>query len=182
MAGVLLAGTSQAQFTLGIKGGVNMSKVDGRAFKDEFRTGYHLGGFLEFGLGDRFGLQPEVLFNQINTRRDTTFSSVFTPNFSDVKLNYLSIPILLNYKVGNVLSLQAGPQVGILMSQDKTLLRNGQDAFKDGEFSMAGGAQLKFSKIRLQGRYVVGLNDVSDLGDQNKWKNQAIQLSLGLAL
>ena len=103
IACVLLTQVALAQFTLGIKGGVNMTKIDGSSFKDEFKTGYHAGGFIEIGLGGRFGIQPEVLFNQINTRRDTAFSDVFTPNFGDVKLNYLSIPILLNYKLGNVL-------------------------------------------------------------------------------
>ena len=182
IASLLVAQASFAQFTVGVKGGVNLTKVDGKAFKDEFNTGYHLGGFLELGLGGRVGLQPEVLFNQVSTRRDTAFRDVFNPNFQDVKLNYLSVPIMLNYKLGNILSLQAGPQFGILMSQDKNLLKNGEEAFKNGDFSLAGGAQLKLTKLRLSGRYVVGLNDISDIGQQDKWKNQGWQLSLGLAL
>ena len=47
---------------------------------------------------------------------------------------------------------------------------------------MVGGAQINISKIRLQGRYFVGLNDVGDIGNQSKWNNQGFQLSLGLAL
>lgn len=179
---IVVAQAATAQFTLGIKGGATLSKIDGKAFKDEFNTGYHIGGFLELGLGSRFGIQPEVLFNQVNTRRDTAFSNVFRPNVSDIKLNYLSIPIMLNYKLGNVLYLQAGPQFGILMSQDKNLLQNGQDAFKKGEFSLMGGAQLRLSKIRLSGRYFAGLNDINDVDNQEKWRNQGWQLSVGLAL
>ncbi|HEX2533590.1 MAG TPA: outer membrane beta-barrel protein, partial [Chitinophagaceae bacterium] len=103
-----------------------------------------------------------------------------------VKLSYLSIPLMLNYKlIGNFLTLQAGPQFGILINQDKNLIQNGREAFRKGEFSMAGGAQLKISKLRLTGRYVVGLNDIKDIediGDQRKWKSEAIQLSIGLAL
>ena len=119
MISIVVAQAAMAQFTLGIKAGATLNKIEGKAFKDEFNTGYHIGGFLELGLGDRFGIQPEVLFNQVTTRRDTAFSNVFRPNVSDIKLNYLSIPILLNYKLGNVLYLQAGPQFGVLMSQDK---------------------------------------------------------------
>src|SRR5439155_18013815 len=103
-------------------------------------------------------------------------------NYKDVKLQYLTIPLLLNYKLGNVLSLQAGPQFGILMNSDKTLLQNGKDAFKGGDFSMLGGAQINISKLRLTGRYVVGLNNINDISDQNKWKHQGFQLSVGLAL
>lgn len=162
-------------------------KVQGKAFRDEFRYGYHLGGFAELGLGGKLGIQPEVLWNQYQTRADSSFSHVYQnsvsiSNYQNVKLNYLSIPLLLNYKLGSLLSLQAGPQYGILLDQSKNLIQNGKEAFKNGDFSLVGGAQIHISKIRLQGRYVVGLSNVNDISDQNKWKNQGFQLSLGLAL
>lgn len=184
---VFFTQAAMAQLHLGIKGGVNITKVDGKAFRDEFRYGYHLGGFAEIGLGGKLGVQPEVLFNQYQTRADSSFSNVYQnstniSNYQDVKLNYLSIPVLLNYKLGSLLSLQAGPQFGILIDQNQNLLQNGKDAFAKGDLSMVGGAQIHISKIRLQGRYFVGLNNVSDISDQNKWKNQGFQLSLGIAL
>jgi hypothetical protein len=133
------------------------------------------------------GIQPEVLWNQYQSRVDSSFSDVYKnsvtiSNYKDVKLNYLTIPLLLNYKLGSLMSLQAGPQFGILLDQSKNLIQNGQEAFKTGDFSMVGGAQIHISKIRLQGRYFVGLNNISDIDNQNKWKNQGFQLSLGLAL
>ena len=67
-------------------------------------------------------------------------------------------------------------------NKDETLLRNGQSAFKQGDFSMAAGAQLKILKAVASARYVVGLNDINDIDNQDKWKNQAIQLSVGLAI
>ncbi len=184
---VLLTQAAMAQFHLGVKGGVNITKVEGKAFKDEFRYGYHLGGFAEIGLGGKLGIQPEVLWSQNQTRVDSSFSDVYEnslqiSNYQDVTLNYLSIPVLLNYKLGSLMTLQAGPQFGILLDQSKTLLENGQEAFKKGDFSLVGGAQIHIAKIRLQGRYFVGLNNIIDVGDQNKWNNQGFQLSLGLAL
>ncbi|MFN2457546.1 MAG: porin family protein [Chitinophagaceae bacterium] len=187
IAFLVLAQLSRAQFHLGVKAGANISKIEGRSFKDEFKYGYLLGGFAEIGLGGRLGLQPEVLFNQYQTRVDSNFKSIYQNAFSsatnrDVKLNYLSIPLLLNYKLGSLISLQAGPQFGILLNQDKDLLENGQEAFKSGEFSLLGGVQFKFSKLRLSGRYAVGLNNLNDIDDKDKWNSQAIQVSLGLAL
>src|SRR5205085_11367732 len=184
---VLFAQASMAQFRLGIKGGANITKVDGVSFRDEFRYGYHLGGFMEIPLGKKFSLQPEVLFNQYQTRADSSFRNVYenAVNFSqykDVKLNYLTIPLMLNYKVGSLLTLQAGPQFGILMDQSKNLVQNGKEAFSGGDFAMAGGAVINISKIRVTGRYFAGLNNISDISDQNKWKNQGFQLSLGFAL
>jgi hypothetical protein len=32
------------------KAGANLVKVEGKSFKDEFRYGYHLGGFAEIGI------------------------------------------------------------------------------------------------------------------------------------
>lgn len=187
LACIFFTQAAMAQFHVGIKAGANITKVDGKAFRDEFQYGYHLGGFAEIGLGNRLSIQPEVLFNQYQTRADSTFSHVYQnavnfSNYRDVKLNYLTIPLLLNYKVGSLLTLQAGPQVGILLDQNKNLLQNGQEAFKTGDFSMTGGAVINISKLRFTGRYFVGLNNISEISDQNKWKNQGFQLSLGLAL
>jgi hypothetical protein len=187
ISGILLAQASMAQFNLGIKGGANITKVQGKSFRDEFQYGYHLGGFAEIGLGGKLAIQPEVLFNQYQTRADSSFKNVYEnavnfSNYKNVKLNYLSVPLLLNYKVGSLLTLQAGPQVGILLDQSKDLLQNGQEAFKTGDFSMLGGAVINISKLRLTGRYMVGLNNINEIGSQEKWKNQGFQLSVGFAL
>jgi len=188
IAFVIFTNAALAQFDAGIKAGANINKVDGRTFKEEFNYGYHLGGFARIGLGEKIGIQPEVLFNQYQTKTSNNPSDIWDNAGSDVtnkrvKLNYLSIPIMLNYKLlGNFLALQAGPQFGILLNNDETLLRNGQNAFKSGDFSLAAGAQVKILKAVVSGRYVVGLNDISDIDNQDKWKNQAIQLSVGWAI
>ncbi len=186
-AALFMSTAAMAQFHIGIKGGANIGKIDGQSFKDKFNYGYHLGGFAEIGLGGKFGIQPEVLFSQSSSSVDSNYhnvyENVFNSNQSKVRLNYLSIPLLLNYKlIGNFLTLQAGPQVSILMNHDKSLLQNGGNAFSDGDFSMVGGVQLKLAAIRISGRYVVGLRNINDIDDQDKWKNQGFQVSLGLAL
>ena len=84
--------------------------------------------------------------------------------------------------MGSLLTLQAGPQVGILVDQSKNLLDNGTEAFKNGDFSMLGGAVINIGKLRFAGRYFVGLNNISEISDKDKWKNEGFQLSLGLAL
>ena len=155
IAALFLSQAMMAQFHIGVKAGANVTKIDGRSFKDEFKYGYHLGGFAEIGLGGKFQIQPEVLFNQFSTTVDSSYKeiyeNVFNPAYQrNVKLNYLSIPILLNYKLlGNFLTLQAGPQFGILLDNNKTLLQNGGNAFKEGDFAMVGGAQLKLSAFRV---------------------------------
>jgi hypothetical protein len=187
LAALFMSSALMAQFHIGIKGGTNITKVDGYSFKDKFGYGYHVGGFAEIGLGGKLALHPEVLFNQYSTTLDSNYNhiyeDIFTSGQRNVKLNYLSIPLILDYKLlGNFLSLQAGPQFSILMKQDKTLLQNGADAFKKGDFSMLGGVQLKLSAIRITGRYAIGLNNISDIDNKDEWKSQGFQVSLGLAL
>jgi len=66
---------ASGQFRIGAKAGANLVKVDGKSFKDEFRYGYHLGGFAEIGLtqNGKLTLQPEVLFNQYSTSLDRSY-------------------------------------------------------------------------------------------------------------
>ena len=184
---LFLINASFAQFNIGLKAGTNISKIDGKSFKDEFSYGYLLGGFAEIGLGKKFSIQPEVLFNQYTSRVDSSFKAIYQNAFAstksgEVKLNYLSVPLILNYKLSKAVSLQAGPQFGVLMNKDKTLLDNGKEAFNNGDLSMLGGIEFKLSKFRIGGRYAVGLNNLNDIDDQDKWKSQGFQLSLGFGL
>jgi opacity protein-like surface antigen len=172
-------------FGVGLKVGTNVNKLEGQSFKNQFTYGYSAGAYADIKTGKKWSIQPEVLFNQVSTDTSDKFSALYDINadkISKIKLNYLSIPILLNYNLSKGISLQAGPQFGILMSQSKDLLQNGKDAFKTGDFSMLGGMQIKFSGIRLYGRYAIGLNNLNDIDNRDKWKNQSIQLGVGLTI
>jgi hypothetical protein len=184
---LFLATSNFAQFKVGIKAGANLSKVSGQSFNDEFDLGYQVGAFSEIGFGGKLGIQPEVLFSQVNTKRSSGFNSIYqniaTPSNEDnIKLQYLSIPILLRYNVGKLVSLNLGPEFSVLINHDENLLKNGENAFKNGDFSMVGGLQLNLSRFRVYGRYNVGLNNINDIDEKEKWKNQQLQLGLGIKL
>ena len=177
--------TASAQgFHLGIKAGTNMFKIDDKSFKDEFKFGYNLGGFSEINFTKKFGVQPEVLWSQSSYRTANNIDEVIPGTKADVavKLNYLQIPLLLNYRPVKFLSLQVGPQFGILIDQNNTILQNGKDAFKKGDFSMLGGAQLNLGPLKAGARYVIGLTDINDISTQSQWKNQGFQLYAGLRI
>src|SRR5689334_11566057 len=132
----------------GIKGGANLGKIDGIEFKDKYKLGYHLGGFMEIDLGRVIGIQPEVLFNQANAKVKGRTSDVFRMG-DDIKLNYLSIPVLLRVNAGNYFTLHAGPQYSILLNNQKTVLANARNAFKSGDFAMVFGLQLNIKLLRI---------------------------------
>jgi hypothetical protein len=68
------------------------------------------------------------------------------------------------------------------MNSDKTLLQNGGEAFTKGDLSMLAGVQLKIAALRINGRYAIGLNNLNDIDNQNKWKSEGFQVSVGIAL
>ena len=176
---------TQAQgFHIGIKAGANLFKVDGESFSQEFKFGYSVGAFSEINFTSSWGLQPELLFNQTNYRTGTQFSNVYPDGVNDVKgkLNYLSIPVLLSFRPIPLLSLQAGPQFGILLNQDEHLVNNAQEAFKKGDLSFVGGAQLNLASIKVGARYVIGPNNINDLPNENNWKNEGWQIYAGFRL
>ncbi|WP_018630857.1 porin family protein [Niabella aurantiaca] len=182
---LFVTGTLNAQFHIGAKAGINATKITGKSFKEEFNYNYLVGFFAEIGVGQKVSINPELIYSQASSTRDTSFKNVlpdFNKDQTKAKLNYISIPILLNVQLAGPLHIEAGPQFGVLTSSNKTLLQNGEEAFKKGDFSMVGGVQLKFNALRVSGRYVIGLSNVSDITTQDKWKNQALQVAVGFAL
>jgi len=170
---------------LGIKFGANMNKVTGQSFKDGYDLGYHVGAFSEIGFTKKFGIQPELIFNQVNTKRASGFNEIYAQNNlnpSDIKLSYLSIPILLKYDLSPFLSLNLGPQFSILINDNENLFNNGRDAFKKGDLSAVAGATINLSSFRIYGRYNIGLNNINDIDNRDEWKSQQIQVGLGLKL
>jgi Outer membrane protein beta-barrel domain len=171
-------------FHLGIKAGANLFKVDGESFDQQFQFGYNVGAFSQIDVTKNWGIQPEVLFNQTNYRTGNSFSSVVPDGVNDVKgkLNYLTVPVLLSYRPIPILSLLAGPQFGILLNQDEHLVNNAGDAFKKGDLSLVGGAQLNLGPLLVGARYVIGLNNINDVTNDETWRNQGWQLYAGFRL
>jgi hypothetical protein len=172
-------------FHVGLKGGVNMYKIDGKSFSEEFKHGYNAGLFTEINFSPKVGIQPEIMWNQAQTQTSTQFKDIYNDGIKELKgvtLNYLSIPILLNLSPSRFITFQAGPQFGVLMNKDQNLFQNGKNAFKSGDFSMLGGVQLNLGGFKLGGRYTVGLTNINDIDNQDKWKNQGFQLYAGFRL
>lgn len=176
---------AQPGIRIGVKGGANMTKIDGEQFKDGFDFNYYIGPYVELQLTKGFGVQPELLFTQSSSRTGSQFSDIYKEFGSEydnheIKLNYLTIPLMANLHLSNALILQLGPQYGILMDSKESLGENTKRAFKDGDFSAAGGLWLNLPLgLSVSGRYVIGLSDIKDLPEGEKWRSNAIQLGIG---
>lgn len=172
---------------IGGKAGANLTKIDGKSFKDQYNLGYQLGAFADIDFNKNWGIQPELLFSQSQTKVDSGFKAIYqeVPNTvigHKTHLNYLSIPVLLRLNAGNLLTFNVGPQFSILMNKDETLVTNGKNAFKNGDIAAVFGAEINLHALKIYGRYNIGLNNLNDISDQDKWKSRQIQLGLGFKI
>lgn len=194
---ILISCADAQKLHVGAKGGANLTKIDGSSFKSGYQLGYQLGGWasLDFGKSGNIGIQPEVLFNQSNSQFSTSFKDTYgqIPDLinpfgdSSVKLNYLTIPVLLRINASKFLTINAGPQFGILIDDKQNLVQNGKTAFKSGDLSAVVGAQINLGSFHVYGRYSIGISDnnnlgTTDAGTVDKWKNQQAQIGIGFKI
>ena len=175
-------------FHIGAKGGININKIQGQSYKSGFNYNYLLGGFMQFNFG-RFGLQPEVNFVQSSSEFSNDASNVYDDLFrggsqKSAKLNYIKVPVLLNINVGQSkhVKLQVGPQFGGLLKQTVDSLKTNQNIFKSSDFSIVGGVWFQLPFINLGARYELGLSNVNDVDNKEKWKSQAFTIFVGFTL
>jgi hypothetical protein len=171
--------TTQAQiFKLGLKGGVNYANQNGTAitvnnknYKTEAITNYHIGLLAEVNLGKRFSIQPEILYS---TQGAKFVNAMDVINDFTNDVGYISIPVMAKINLNNTFSLDFGPQASFLLSNKKEVSIKDQ---KNLDFGAGGGLTIHVTKgLFVQGRYVVGLTDISP---EAKVKNSVLQVSAG---
>ena len=171
------------KFQFGIKAGANINQIEGQQLKQSFAFGYHAGVYARIALSKTISIQPEVYYSQVNHDTATSFSAVYQLSGAKaITFGYINIPVLLNVQTGKILSIQAGPSFGIVTNTNVSLLANGQDALRNGDFSVVAGLQAAFSHINVYARYQVGVASINDVPNQDKWKSQTIHIGLGLRI
>lgn len=175
--------SAQEKLNIGIKIGQNFSSVNNVAV-DRNSASFHAGATIYLGITEKFGLSPEILLSQTKLEKpgilDVISNRMLQPE--TYHLNYLSIPLLVEYRPFGALALQAGPQYSIMMDQKKDGIGNATMAFKSGEFAFLGGAKFNFGGFFAYGRYVVGLQDINEIQDISKWRTTQWQLGIGMSL
>ena len=142
----------------GIKGGLNSATLTG--YTGNSRISGHAGVFVHNVINNRWCFQPELLFSGEGQRY-----------FGDgekrtIALDYIQLPLMIQYFPIRQLYLEAGPQVGILASaRDKGsngLAINIKNDFSNAQVGMNIGVGVKANNsIGFYGRYCFGLTDVS---------------------
>lgn len=189
-------GFANAQIKFGAKAGLNLSTLATSSYSTDAKVGFHIGGFAEIKIADKFALQPELLLSlqggKTSSRYDYFFENYYSENTRD--LLYLNLPVMAKFYVIEKLSVEAGPQVGFLLSAKQnignyydydnnddyysTRSSNVKGEYKGIDFGFNLGATYNFTKhIGASLRYTIGLADINDLPDGNDTKNNVLAAS-----
>lgn len=163
---VIAAVSVQAQVGVGVKAGLNGynfsgDDVEGEDFKTKF--GFHAGGFVNIPVSSNFSVQPELLYSMEGATQKESGSDI---NFN---LNYINIPVLLQFNSQSGFYAEGGPQIGFLTSAKAET--SGVDVdlkefLKGTNFSFALGAGYRLSSgLGFGARYNLGLSNISDETD-----------------
>ena len=173
-------------FRIGAKAGVNINKISGQSYNSGFNYNYLLGGFMQFNFSKTFGFQPEVNFVQASSEFTNDPSDVYDDIFltgsqRKAKLNYLEVPLLLNINIGpsKWVKLQVGPQIGGVLKETVDSLKNNDALFKKSNWAAVGGLWIQVPFINLGARYELGLTNLNNIDNQQKWKSQAFTIFAG---
>ena len=180
-ASLTLLNCSSIAPSIGAKAGVNFSDITGDDV-DSFKglTSFHFGAVVEIPVSDGFSFQPEILYSaQGSDYEEESFSG-------SVKADYLNVPLMAKFYVGEGFSVEAGPQIGLLMSA-KDEYDGGDEDIKDflksTDFGVNIGLGYKLeSGLNFGARYNLGLSNVNDSDDfdgGSEYKNGVIQVSVG---
>lgn len=171
---------AQGDVKIGAKAGVNFASLTGDDEGLEGKTSFHVGAVVEIPVSDVFSVQPELLFSDQGAK--------FEEN-NDVKFNvgYLSVPIMAKYYVAEGFSLEAGPQVGFLLSaklKDDNDSEDIKDELKGIDFGLGLGAGYRLDNgLNFNLRYNLGLSNIVDddssESDDFELKNSVFQISVG---
>ncbi len=159
-------------FNLGVKAGVNFATVTG----DNVDNIQPITEFKSFGLvseikfSEKFSFQPELMYSVqgFDTEDDL------------VSLNYLNLPLIGKYYVIKGFSLEAGPQIGYLLSaqQEDTDI---EDNFNRFDFGINFGLGYKLENgLNFGARYNLGLANINDMdGRDDVNRNGVFQVYVG---
>ncbi len=182
LAAILIAGTVSAQsVNVGIKGGLNVYNInnDNGVSNYDTKPGFNLGVLGHIHLARQIALQPEVVFSTQGAKFKNQ-QGVDTK----INLNYVNVPVLVQYMFDNGFRLQAGPQVGFLASAKRktgSVEVNTKDNYKSIDFGLSAGVGYVHppTGFGVDARYNLGLSDINDNNPTNITStNRGVQLGV----
>ena len=165
----------------GVKAGVNLASITGDDTDDlDSRTSIHFGGVAEIVFSEKFSFQPELLYSGQGAKyEEEGYKETW-------KLDYINLPLMAKYYIVEGFSVEAGPQVGFLMSSKWEAEYEGEtedgdiEDIKSIDFGLNLGLGYKMDNgLNFGARYNLGLSNGYDGEGDDELKNSVIQIYVG---
>ena len=179
------------KFNIGLKAGLNLSKLDGKNWESGYKSNILGGAFLRIH-NNRFGVQLEGFFSQESYTTGKDFKSIYhayidstktTLEKGTLKISYFNIPLMVQLKLVSRLWLQVGPQFsGVVSVEDKdAFFRDAETIIRKGSIAGVGGIWLDLPfHINAGARYVMNFSRFDDTDVDLEWKKRNIQIHVGV--
>lgn len=176
---------AREELKVGIKAGINYSNVyseSGDDYVADGKVGFAGGVFVSIPLNQIIGIQPELLYSQKGFKTEGTFFD------GKVTSNHLDLPVHLQIKPTENISLLVGPQLSYLLSTkyeiDGLSLVDEEDLEDENNratFGISAGVDFTVQNFLISAR---GSWDLSKFNKDNStsdinYKNQLFQITLG---
>lgn len=150
--------------TFGVKGGLNISSLSNPPSGFSSRAGFYAGGLVNVKLKRKWAIQPELVFSSQGYKYDYNVG-IIGVNGKGI-LNYINIPVMVQYSFLPEFYVEAGPQLGFLVAANAK--GNGRkvdirDQYATADFGLGIGAGYKFPiGLGISARYNFGLSNIYD--------------------
>jgi hypothetical protein len=173
---VLTTSYAQAQISLGVRAGLNVTNIDNELVDNQSKLGFQAGVIAEKPLGEKFATQIGLLFATQGCKNDLSESTT-NLNYLQLRLNPMFKPDIGRMK----LILTVGPYLGYALSgkeaDQKISFGSNEAQWKRLDFGGGLGAGLQFDNIQVGLAYNRGLINLSH-ADNVSMKNSGLALTV----
>lgn len=188
---------AQEKITWGVHAGINIANITdkdpGQNISASSKVGFTGGIDVQLPVSSSFVIQPELNFSQLGAKSNGIADSGMAPIKTKINENYLTLPILLKYKVaGTGLGIYVGPQYGYLLSAKGTGEASGSNVsasvkmtsyYNKSDFAGIFGAEYYFPcNFGISARYQLGFTNIAKkdyIDEGESVKNHAFTFTVG---
>jgi len=128
------------------------------------------------------------LFTQTNARKGDNFMTYYNTDGNlfaadNIRLGYLTVPLMAKYQLNKYLSVLAGPQYSFMLFDAESLVDDNKGvAFKRYEWSANAGLQFTIGSVSLYGRYNAGLTNINAIDNRYAWRARHWQTGIAIMI
>ena len=192
--GIVISGFAFSQ-QFGLKAGLNVSDINNGASGTDMKakTGLYVGVTATIPVSDEFSVQPELIYNQLGAKTNLyDFGGIIGNVSTTTKLDYISLPVMLQYNFASNFYLELGPEFSYMVSAKQGLSTSiispstdiNMDYLNRLNVGAGFGAGYNLNKnIGISARYTFGLTGLGKNGNVTDYfldsaKNNNLQVGV----